>query len=138
MELFKNLINQKKLILRYALIGGISSLLNYSIFFFLLNYLNVYYLISSSIGFILSVLFSYYFNRTWTFRSTVEIKSSIILYFLLYTFSLFFGLLVLFYLVEVCRISENISNAVALIISAGINYLASKYLIFRTNRKNVN
>jgi len=67
-------------LVRFCIVGGISMSVNYAIFFFLLVALDTYYLLAGILGSISSMIPGFYLNRTWTFRSDAEIKSSIFSY----------------------------------------------------------
>ena len=60
----KNLIKQ---LFRFAIVGGIAFLIDYSVLFICTEYLGIYYLISSFISFTVSTVFNYIASVRWVF-----------------------------------------------------------------------
>ena len=60
----KNLIKQ---LFRFAIVGGIAFLIDYSVLFICTEYLGIYYLISSFISFTVSTVFNYIASVHWVF-----------------------------------------------------------------------
>ena len=58
--------------LKFAFIGFFATILNYTIFLFLLQVIGFYYLISSAIGYISGVILGFFLNRRYTFNSKVK------------------------------------------------------------------
>ena len=65
--LCQKLLRAKVELIRFLIIGGLSTILNYLVFLALLHGLNFNYLIANSLGFIAGVSFGYPFNKKWTF-----------------------------------------------------------------------
>jgi putative flippase GtrA len=65
--LYQKLREAKVELIRFLIIGGLSTILNYLVFLALLHGLNFNYLISNSLEFIAGVSFGYLFNKKWTF-----------------------------------------------------------------------
>ena len=61
----KDLINQ---ILRFGLIGGLAFVIDYGLMIFCTEVLGIYYLISSTISFTVSVIFNYIASVKWVFQ----------------------------------------------------------------------
>lgn len=59
--------NLFKQILKFGVVGGIAFLVDYVLLFVLTEYLNVYYLISSTISFIVSLVVNYILSIYWVF-----------------------------------------------------------------------
>ena len=53
---------------RYIFVGGTSFIIDFSIYLFLINFLNLNYLLSAAIAFFISVLANYYLSTTWVFN----------------------------------------------------------------------
>ena len=65
--LYQKLREAKVELMRFLIIGGLSTILNYLVFLALLHGLNFNYLIANALGFIAGVGFGYPFNKKWTF-----------------------------------------------------------------------
>jgi ribulose-phosphate 3-epimerase len=116
--------------LRFCLVGGLATILNYSLFF-LLYKLGVNHLLASASGYISGVFLGFYLNKRFTFNSdsrryAVEITK----YFIVYTISLFLGLGFL-------QIQTNIGMhiLIANIFTIGLttitNYIGCNFFVFR-------
>lgn len=68
----KKLIKQ---ILKFGVVGGLAFLIDYGLLYFLTEYLNIYYFISSIISFTVSLVFNYILSIKWVFD--VEKKQTI-------------------------------------------------------------
>lgn len=63
----EKLINQ---ILKFGVVGGGAFLIDYALLYILTEYLNIYYLTSSIISFIVSLIFNYILSIKWVFDVT--------------------------------------------------------------------
>jgi len=113
--------------LRFSLVGGASTILNYLLFYILYQFLDVFYLVSSGAGYIGGVVFGFYFNKVFTFKSrSDDYYEEGIVYFALYTASLLIGLALLRILVLI-GIPILTANVIVIGFTTITNYLGSKY-----------
>lgn len=118
--------------LRFSLVGGASTILNYLLFYILYQFLDVFYLVSSGAGYIGGVVFGFYFNKVFTFKSrSDDYYEEGIVYFALYTASLLIGLALLRILVLI-GIPILTANVIVIGFTTITNYLGSKYFVFNT------
>jgi uridine kinase/putative flippase GtrA len=116
---------------RFALIGALSTLINYAVFFGLFGLLGIDYIASSGIGYIAGLVFGYIFNARLTFRSTPGL--SMIPYFIVYTASLVASLGVLSFQVGVLGIDPLLANVISICFSTATNFLGTRYIAFNRN-----
>jgi putative flippase GtrA len=117
---------------KFIVVGVVATLVNYSIFYILLEFLKINYLISSAFGFLFGMVIGYFLNRKWTFQ--IEIKTTnaeIIKYFLVYTFSLILSLIFLKITVDAFKINAKIANFFALILTTFTNFIGIKITVFK-------
>ena len=130
MQLIKKLIYRHKLFVKYSIVGGIAAVVDFSILFILTDFLNVYYLISATISFIISALTNYFLNRKWTFRSNDKKRKQLPVFFTITSIGLVLNNSIMFFLVERLFLwyiwAKVIATAVVLI----WNFLGNKYLTF--------
>jgi len=70
MKLVRKILNFKnKEFIRFCFVGGLSTIINYGLFFILLTYLNLNYLFSSASGYISGTIFGFFLNKKYTFKS---------------------------------------------------------------------
>jgi len=67
-NLFKNHTNNTFIqLFRYTLVGGTAYLVDFSSLFFITEFLNVHYLLSAAVGFLLGLIVNYTFSIFWVF-----------------------------------------------------------------------
>ena len=116
---------------RFIITGGAASLCTYSIFAFCYLILNLHYVLSSIIGFLIISLVVYRVRMLWVFIDTFKKKKYQFLSFMaLELLSLSTGIFVLFSLTEFALIDPLISQVFTIIVTATINFLGNKYIIF--------
>ena len=116
---------------RFIVTGAIASLCTYSIFAFCYLILNIHYVLSSIIGFLIISVVVYHVRKNWVFVDTFKEKKYQFLSFMtLEVISLSTGILVLFALTEYALMDPLISQVFTLIVTAVINFLGNKYIIF--------
>ena len=132
-------------IVRFGIIGVLATLLDWGIFYVLTNFLGVYYVVSSVIGFCVSVIFNYLLSRVWVFHVTE--KQNVVREFILFMITSIIGLgintLVLWLCVEWMFVQmtflsvipddilELIGKAAATFVVMVWNYLIRKFLVFK-------
>ena len=88
-------------IIRFSIVGGISTIINYSCFLTIYKLFKLHYIFSSSTGYLIGLLFGYYFNKYWTFNEKVMIgKLYIVKYSIAQLLGLIFSQLLLYIFVE--------------------------------------
>jgi putative flippase GtrA len=116
---------------KFALVGGISTLINYGTFYFFFKILGWNYLLSSSLGYLLGVVLGFIFNKRWTFRSKSKLKREMVSYFILYTCTLFLSMLVLKLQVEILKVQPLLANLFTIILTTIINFIGTKFFVFK-------
>lgn len=122
----------KKQLIKFLIVGLYSTIINYFLFYFLYKIVNINYLISSSLGFIAGVFAGFYLNKNWTYNDKNN-KSKTLLwrYFSLYLASLIISLIFLKVSVDYIGINAEIANLLAIVITTCVNFIGTKFLIFK-------
>ena len=116
---------------RFIITGVVASLFNYTIFVFSYLILNIHYVLSSITGFLLVSLVVYHVRKKWVFADTFKKKKYQFFSFMtLEVVSLSTGVLVLFLLTEFASIDPLISQIFTIFVTASINFIGNKYIIF--------
>ena len=121
--------------IRYLVIGGLTTVLNFSLFELLYNVVGIHVTVSNVISISISILFAYVTNKLIVFRHHSGSLTGLVVEFLkfvgsrLFTMALEIGAVLLFHniLGLDARIGK-ISSQILVIIS---NYLISKLIVFR-------
>lgn len=117
--------------IRFAVVGGFCTLVNYVIFIMLDSWLEVNYTLASALGFITGVFTGYYINKKWTFSKGDSTRTYIYKYFLVYLFSLIVHTLIITYLVEYYSIPKLFALTIAIGTTMFTNFFGSKILVFK-------
>ena len=106
-----------KEIVSYVFVGGMTTLVNYVVYFILLK-IHSHWLIANSISWIFAVLFAYYTNKRYVFKSTNNIKKEFISFILLR-------------LIDLLNLQPMISKVCVSFITILSNYILCKFKIFK-------
>ena len=116
---------------RFIVAGIVATLITYLIFAFSYLILNLHYILSSMIGFLIVSLAMYQVRKRWVFRDTFKKKNNqFIKFMILEVISLSSGIAVLYSLTEFVLFDPLISQVFTLTVTAAINFLGNKYIIF--------
>lgn len=117
-------------LLRYVFTGGMTTLINY-IIFFLLTSVSLNYLAANSIAWLGAVIFAFYANRRMVFRSKGDMGQEFLQFFSLRLATLAAENLLLFLFVEWVDMPEMVSKILVSVVTVALNYFACKYSIFK-------
>ncbi len=56
--------------LRFVVVGGSATVIDFSLLIFLTEVISLHYLLSATISFICANIFNFYFSKKWTFQNT--------------------------------------------------------------------
>lgn len=133
-ELFFKYYQKYKEIITYVFYGGLTTVVNYLVFV-IFNLLNYQIEISVTFAWIAAVIFAYFTNKIYVFKSKSFEKSVIIkeaISFLSFrVFSLFVDLAIMYLFVTVLGYNEYIMKILSNVVIVVINYIASKLFIFK-------
>ena len=121
----------KEQFMKFIVIGIISTILNYSLFYILYIFISLHYVIAASLGFILGVFAGYKFNKSWTFDVKEKNKFFVHKYCIVYVSSLLTGLIFLFLLVENFNFIAEIANFFMIGLTTILNFIGTKYWVFK-------
>ncbi|MBL8030464.1 MAG: GtrA family protein [Candidatus Doudnabacteria bacterium] len=117
---------------KFCLVGILSTLVNYSIFYALFKIADFYYLLASSLGFICGIFVSYILNRKFTFKSESQKRLiEFFKYLLVCLVSLCFSLLTLNLMVEKAHLSPLLGNLFAIGVSTVLNFTGARLIVFK-------
>lgn len=127
-------IKYKEFIL-YIVFGILTTVVSISSYYICSEILNIHYLVSNIISWILSVIFAYFTNRVWVFESKSKNLSDILKE--MFTFvncRLLSGVIdmaTMFVLVEAININDMYAKVFTQFIVVILNYVLSKLIVFR-------
>lgn len=115
----------------FAIVGLVSTGVNYGLFFLMLHLLGVGYILASALGFIVGIFVSYGLNSIYTFESHTENKKKEFSgYAAICIFSLILSLCALWFFVEILGINPLIGNILAIGVSTFSNFFGLKLFLY--------
>lgn len=117
--------------IKFGIVGCSNTLISLSIYYILI-YFNVNYIIANTIGFIVSVLNAYYWNKRFVFKTNKgkDIRS-LIKTFVSYGLTFILSTLLLFVMVNQFGVSEIVAPIVNLMITIPLNFMLNKFWAFK-------
>jgi putative flippase GtrA len=130
MSIYSSLIEFK----RFILVGAVSTLFNYLVFYLLLNFKIFEYLVASGLGYTAGIFLGYSLNNQWTFQSnkTGDVHK-ILKYVGVYFSTLIISLVLLEYFVSTLGLIAEIANVICIIITTFTNFFLIKLFVFKGN-----
>ena len=133
MNNIKKLINKE--IILYVIFGVLTTIVNLIAYYLFSNIININYLISNAIAWIISVVFAYITNKFFVFNSSDINKDVIIEEFIKFmNCRLISGLsevVLLFLFVDLLLMNDIVAKLIIGVLVALINFIFSKVFIFK-------
>ena len=133
MNNIKKLINKE--IILYVIFGVLTTIVNLIAYYLFSNIININYLISNAIAWIISVVFAYITNKFFVFNSSYINKDVIIEEFIKFmNCRLISGLsevVLLFLFVDLLLMNDIVAKLIIGVFVALINFIFSKVFIFK-------
>ena len=131
MLLLDDMLTKISNIARYLFSGGVTFLINASIFLVLTEHLNVWYIYSAIIAFAASALAGYFLHKTITYSDkTPTSTGKVIHYYMLNIANVIMNALLLFIFVEYFSILKIIALVISNLLIAVYSYFIYKKIIF--------
>lgn len=138
-EKIKQLIKKHEELIKYLIIGVLTTVINYIIFAILVKLANIEMHASNIIAWIVSVIFAYFTNKLFVFESkSFELKvigKEVLSFGAARVFSLLLEEVILYIFVNLLNLNELIIKLVANVIVIIVNYVLSKFIIFKKYTK---
>ncbi len=124
----KKLIAQ---VMKFVVVGGLSFVLDFIIYFVLTNFLSVYYLIAGFFSFTLSLIFNYMMSMKFVFKSKDDLKKSheFVIFATLSVMGLGLNLLSLYVLVDLFKMNDLIAKVFVAGIVMVFNFVTRKIFL---------
>lgn len=127
MENKKNIVE----LITYIIVGGLTTLVNFVVYFACTS-ANLHYLVANVISWVVAVLFAYFANRKYVFKSeTNSQKTEFIQFVSLRAVTLIVESILLFVFIQLLFMNENIAKIVVSVVTVIGNYVFCKFLIFK-------
>jgi len=130
-QLKQQLFKTTSQLIKFGIVGVINTLITLTTIFVLSNYLNVYYIYSNCIGYLLGFINSFVMNKFWTFQSQGNIYKESLFFLLVFLVCYIIQLSVLYYLHGIRQYNENLSQLISMVVYTLANFLLNKFLTFK-------
>ena len=133
-NMIKKIYIKYKEIINYLIAGFLTLIVSITSYALLTKILHIYYIISNIVSWILAVIAAYYLNRKFVFKSISTKKekiTEIINFFKFRILSLIIETILMYLLVDLILINDLISKIIVQIIVIILNYIFSKFIIFK-------
>lgn len=117
-------------IIKFLIVGGISTILNYLSFFILFKVLTVNYLTASAFGYMSGLVLGYSLNKNWTFEYKNENIKTKLKYLIVYLTNLALSLFILKVLEVKLGINPMIGNVLVICYTTIANFIGIKIFVF--------
>lgn len=134
-EKIKELVKKHEELIKYLIIGVLTTVINYIIFAVLVKGANIDIHTSNIIAWLVSVIFAYFTNKLFVFESkSFKLKvvvKEVISFGAARILSLLLEELILYIFVNILRMNELVIKLIANVIVIIVNYILSKFIIFK-------
>lgn len=122
-------LNQR--LLKFCVTGGVSTVFNYLIFFYLYKFLGIYYFYSAIVGYTIGLLGGYLLNKNWTFsKKIIKGKRYIFRYIIAQLLGLVSNQIALSILVEIIHFNPLYANVLSLGLAAIVSFILIEFIVF--------
>ena len=126
---------QHKEIIRYIIFGGMTTVVNFAVFYFIDTILGISYLIANAISIAVSILFAFFTNKWFVFQTKSENFGEWFREFMLFLSlrmgTSVFDMLSMWLLVQFASMDSNLAKLLTQFIVVALNYVFSKLFIFK-------
>ncbi len=134
LKIYDNLDNKIKEILKYLIVGGLTTVVSI-VSYYIVRLFIENYLVCTVISWIFAVAFAYITNRVFVFNSKREnIFKECTEFVFSRILSLVAEVAVMYLLVDFLNISDKISKIIVQVIIVMLNYIFSKLFVFKENK----
>lgn len=116
---------------KFCLVGLSNTAISLAVYYIFVLINKDLYIIGNAVGFIVSVLNSYFWNSKFVFKKEDERVKTIIKTFVAYGTNLIIGTALLYLFVEICNMSEFIAPLLNLIVTIPLNYILNKFWVMK-------
>ena len=125
-----NLVRKYDEIIRYIIAGILTTIVSIASYNLLRN-INIDYKICTILSWILAVIFAYFINKLFVFKSKKNNIKEFINFILARLLSLFIEFIFMMIMVDLISINDRIAKLIVQFIVLVLNYVFSKFFVFK-------
>lgn len=125
-------------LIRFGIVGVLNNIISLTVYYLVVHFHPSCYLFGNALGFLVSTMNAYLCNRRFVFHAQKDKTSRgqyLLKTYCVYTLSLFVSTALLFLLVDILGVSNNIAPLCALMVTVPMNYLMNRFWIYRSDKK---
>lgn len=122
--------NDTKEMMSYIIVGGLTTFVNYLAYYILLA-VHCHWIIANSVSWFVAVIFAFYTNKKYVFKSTKSVKDEIISFFIMRFATLIIENISLFLFIELLGYQQMLSKILVSVVTVVLNYILCKFKIFK-------
>ncbi|MCO6018576.1 GtrA family protein [Carnobacterium divergens] len=134
----KQLLSKYQEPINYLVFGVLTTLVNIGVFYIFNSIFGINYLVSNGISWIASVVFAFYTNKYFVFKTPNNSNKAFIKELLLFIwFRLLSGVIdmsLMYVMVSLMNLDQNMSKIIVQVIIVILNYVFSKLFIFKKSK----
>ena len=123
--------------INYLIFGFLAFVLNYILYFLFADAMQLHYMAATVLSWVLTVVFAYWTNRTFVFKSQNKDTGSVVKEFVSFIGARIatevLELVLMYVMVDLLSINDKISKLVCQVLVILANYVLSKIWIFKDN-----
>ena len=123
--------------INYLIFGFLAFVLNYILYFLFADAMQLHYMAATVLSWVLTVVFAYWTNRTFVFKSQNKDTGSVVKEFVSFIGARIatevLELVLMYVMVDLLTINDKISKLVCQVLVILANYVLSKIWIFKDN-----
>lgn len=126
------MVNLTKQFIKFCLVGLTNLVVQLCFYFILTRFFHLYYIIAAVLAFIVAVTWSFYINKKWTFKQTDnDHKDQYVKFFIANSLIAVISISLLSLFVEKFGIHDLLSQFLASVICAIINFTINRFWTFK-------
>lgn len=118
-------------IINYIIVGGFTTVVSIVSYFILTKLFLIPYMISTILSWIMAVLFAYFTNKKYVFKSKNKNILELINFIKYRLLSLLIEMVIMYILVSILKIDDGIAKIGTQVVVLVLNYLFSKLFVFK-------
>ena len=138
-EIIGKLYKKYEELVMYIIVGVCTMIVSLASYYILANPLDIYYQTANIISWVLAVAFAYVTNKKFVFKSRYSGLSGTAKEMASFVSSRIASLLAevisMYFFVQICQIDDNIVKLMNQVLVTVLNYIFSKFWVFRKSRK---
>lgn len=135
MTKIKRFVSKYEELIGYLIFGGLTTVVNIIVFYLFDSIFDVHYLVANAIAIVVSILFAFFTNKKYVFKSSTPTVQLWLKEFSLFVsfrlLSAVFDMGSMWLLVDGLNLNANVAKIITQFIVVVLNYAFSKFFIFK-------